>query len=204
MAKKKRDTMVMDALKLFVITLIAGCLLGLVYQVTKEPIAQANERAKQEAYQAVFKEAKSFEEDEELKSAKDSALPGTYILEVLAAKDDSGEKIGYVMTFGSKEGYGGEIKLSMGVDLTGTITGLEVLSMGETAGLGANCTTDEFKSQFAGIQAGEIAFTKTGKSAANEIDALSGATITTTAVTKAVNSALAYIYENGQITASVE
>lgn len=197
---KKKDTMWMDALKLFAITLIAGGLLGLVYQVTEEPIKKANEKAKQEAYQAVFEEAASFEANEALSLPE--AESGVFISEVLEAKDDAGNTIGYVMSFGSKEGYGGEVDLSMGVDSSGTITGLEVLSMSETAGLGANCTTDTFKSQFKGIQAGEIAYTKTGKSADNEIDALSGATITTKAVTNAVNNALAYIYANGEIAAN--
>lgn len=197
---KKKDTMWMDALKLFAITLIAGGLLGLVYQVTEEPIKKANEKAKQEAYQAVFEEAASFEANEALSLPE--AESGVFISEVLEAKDDAANTIGYVMSFGSKEGYGGEVDLSMGVDSSGTITGLEVLSMSETAGLGANCTTDTFKSQFKGIQAGEIAYTKTGKSADNEIDALSGATITTKAVTNAVNNALAYIYANGEIAAN--
>lgn len=199
---KKKDTMLGDAIKLFLITLIAGCLLGMVYQITKEPIKIAGEKAKQEAYQSVFPAAVTFEADDALTKAIENNVDGVFITEALLAKDGDGNTIGYVMSFGSKEGYGGEIDLSMGVDATGTITGLEVLSMSETPGLGANCTTDAFKSQFAGIQSGEIAYTKTGKSADNEIDALSGATITTRAVTNAVNNALAFIYANGAIAAN--
>ncbi|MFA9466152.1 MAG: RnfABCDGE type electron transport complex subunit G [Velocimicrobium sp.] len=199
---KKKDTMIGDAIKLFVITLIAGGLLGLVYQVTKQPILDASEKAKQEAYQAVFAAATSFGEDTTLTGAIDNTTKGVFINEILVAKDEAGTDLGYVVSFGSNEGYGGEIDLSMGVDLTGTITGVEVLSMSETAGLGANCKTEDFKSQFAGIQSGEIAYTKTGKSADNEIDALSGATITTRAVTNAVNNALAFVYANGKIAAN--
>ena len=102
--------------------------------------------------------------------------------------------IGYVASFTAKEGYGGDISLSMGVAADGTITGLEVLSASETAGLGANCTTDAFKSQFAGINSERVEYTKMGKSADNEIDALSGATITTKAITKAVNSLLLFLH----------
>ncbi|MEG1992401.1 MAG: RnfABCDGE type electron transport complex subunit G [Acetivibrio sp.] len=196
---KKKDTMVGDALKLFVITLIAGTLLGLVYQVTKVPIAEAKERAKQEAYQRVFKEAASFESEETLSGAIDNTTAGVFISEILVAKDGDGKKIGYVLSFGSKEGYSGQIDLSMGVDVNGAITGLEVLSMSETAGLGANCTTEEFKKQFNGIQSGEIVYTKTGKTQDNEIDALSGATITTKAITNGVNNALAFVYKNCDI-----
>ena len=57
----KKDSIVRDTLILTVITLIAGLLLGLVYQITKEPIAQQEESAKTEAYKAVFAEADSFE-----------------------------------------------------------------------------------------------------------------------------------------------
>ncbi len=199
---KKKDTMFGDAIKLFAITLIAGCLLGFVYQITEQPIIAANEKAKQEAYQAVFTKASSFEKEEALSKAIDNSTPGVFISEILVAKDGSGSTIGYVLSFGSKEGYGGEIDLSMGVDVSGTVTGLEVLSMSETAGLGANCKTDEFKSQFVGIQSDTIAYTKTGKSADNEIDALSGATITTKAVTNAVNNALAFVYANGEMVAN--
>lgn len=201
---KKKDSMIGDAIKLFIITMVAGCLLGLVYQVTKQPIIDATERAKQAAYQAVFKDASSFEEDAKLTDAIDNSTKGVFVNEILVAKDDAGSTIGYVLSFGSKEGYGGEIDLSMGVDINGAITGLEVLSMSETAGLGANCKTEEFKSQFVGIQSDTVAYTKTGKSSDNEIDALSGATITTRAVTNAVNNALAFVYANGEITANVE
>lgn len=195
----KKNTLLGDAIALFVITLVAGCLLGSVYQVTKQPIKDAEERKKQEAYKAVFTEAASFEANDGLTGQIDNSTPGAQISEVLEAKDDSGSLLGYVLSFSSKEGYGGEIKLSMGVDLTGAITGLEVLSMSETAGLGANCTSDEFKGQFTGIKSNEIIYTKSGKSADNEIDAIGGATITTKAVTNAVNNALAFVYSNGQL-----
>lgn len=198
-ANKKKDTMLMDALKLFIITLIAGCLLGFVYQLTKLPIEQAQEKAKIKAYQLVFAEASAFEPVEDLQGKITNETPGVFISEILAAKDSAGKEVGYVLSFGSKEGYGGQINLSMGVDLKGTITGLEVLSMSETAGLGANCTSDAFKSQFAGITSDEVIYTKASKSSDNEIDAISGATITTKAVTNAVNYALAFVYENGNI-----
>lgn len=204
---QNKNTMWKDTLSLFVITLVAGCLLGLVYQVTKEPIALAKYNKKQEAYKAVYADAASFEENSDLTSAVASAeetlanagITGVYISEALEAKDASGETIGYVMNFGSNEGYGGAIDLSCGIAKDGTLTGLSVLSMSETAGLGAKCTEEAFQAQFAGIKADSIAYTKTGKSADNEIDAISGATITTTAVTKAVNGALAFIHANGEL-----
>lgn len=201
----KNNRLIKDAVSLFIITLVAGFLLGGVYEITKKPIAKAEYNKKQEAYQNVFSKASSFEENKELtKLAKskenftdDKEVTGVFIDDVLTAKDELGTELGYVLSIGSKEGYGGEITISVGIDKTGTVTGMEVLSMSETAGLGANCTTDEFKSQFEGIKDSKIEYTKTGKSKENEIDALSGATITTKAVTKAVNNALAFIYANG-------
>lgn len=201
-----KNTIIKDAISLTIITLVAGALLGLVYDVTKAPIAQAEYEKKQKAYQAVFTEAVAFESNEELQAAATSqevfaeGVTGVYISEILEAKNDAGEVLGYVMSFASKEGYGGEITISMGVDLSGTITGLQVLSASETAGLGAKCKEDEFTSQFTGIQDSSVTYTKTGKVNPNEIDAIGGATITTKAVTNAVNNALAFVYNNTEVT----
>ena len=111
----------------------------------------------------------------------------------MAAKDASGNELGYVMTLIGTEGYGGEIKMSVGVDASGAITGLEVLSMSETAGLGAKCTSEEFRGQFVGINADEITVVKGEAGGDNEIAAISGATVTSNAVTKAVNAGLSFL-----------
>lgn len=57
----KKNTILKDTLILTVITLISGLLLGLVYQITIDPIAEQKEKEKQEAYMAVFADADSFE-----------------------------------------------------------------------------------------------------------------------------------------------
>ena len=80
----------------------------------------------------------------------------------------------------------------MGIMNDGTINGIEFLSLSETAGLGMKADTDEFKSQFKGMHVASISYTKTGKQNDYEIDAISGATITTSAVTNAVNAGLTY------------
>lgn len=184
---KQGNTIIKDAIALFLITLVAGLGLGYVYQLTKDPIDAANLKKKQEAYQQVFAQAVSFEENADI-TAKIGEYDGAEITEVLEAKDESGTVVGYVMSVTGKEGYGGAIELSLGFDMEGTITGMRILSNSETAGLGARCTEDWFQEQFSGIQAEEVVVTKTGKSADNEIDAISGATITSKAVTKAVNA----------------
>ena len=182
MKKIMKNTAILTA-----ITLIAGLLLGLVYEITKEPIAKSQEAAKQEAFKTVLSEAESFENVEVQADAVD--VQGCRVDEVAEAKAGD-ETVGYVVTTTSSEGYGGDIQISIGISMDGTVTGVEILSIGETAGLGMNADTDEWKAQFVGIQADEIVYTKSGKSADNEIDAVSSATITTKAVTGAVNAAL--------------
>lgn len=191
---QKNNSMIKDALILFVITIISGLCLGLVYQITLIPIKNAEQKAKQEAYKKVFAAAAAFEEDSALTQAlADYTAEGAVLEEVMAAKDASGNELGYVMTLIGTEGYGGEIKMSVGVDASGAITGLEVLSMNETAGLGAKCTSEEFRGQFVGINADEITVVKGEAGGDNEIAAISGATVTSNAVTKAVNAGLSFL-----------
>lgn len=182
---------------LTLITLVSGLLLGMVFEITKEPIAASKEKAKQEAYKAVLKEAETFETmavegDEQPDALKSVVFPGCSINEVVEAKDAAGTLKGYVITTTTTEGYGGEIKISVGISKEGEVTGVEILTIGETAGLGMKAKEPEFRNQFTGKQVEEFAVTKTGAKADNEINALSGATITSNAFTNAVNAALAY------------
>ncbi|MGI6007809.1 MAG: RnfABCDGE type electron transport complex subunit G [Ruminococcus sp.] len=184
-----------DTAALLAITLVAGLLLGLVYQVTLEPIAHQEELANAKACQEVFENASEFPEaDVDLETLqqnlKDNGLDYVTIDAVMEAQDESGELLGYVLTVTDSEGYGGDIQLSMGVQMDGTLNGISILSISETAGLGMNADTDAFKSQFAGKNVEQFTYTKSGASADNEIDAISGATITTNAVTNGVNGGL--------------
>lgn len=186
-----------NTVSLMLITVIAGLLLGVVYEITKKPIAEEQQRAKEEAYREVFADAESFEavevnrEDVEKKLNKqrfDAAIN-----EAMQVFDKSGNPIGYVLTVTDHEGYGGDIQFAMGVKSDGTVNGISFLSIGETAGLGMKATEDDFKKQFADKKVDSFVYTKNGASADNEIDALSGATITTNAVTNGVNAGLYYI-----------
>jgi len=186
-----------NTFSLMLITLIAGVLLGLVYEVTKEPIANEKQRAKEEAYKAVFADADSFDEVD-IESAKE--IIGEYdddynadIDEVMTAKDTAGKLIGYVLTVTDHEGYGGDIQFAMGVRMDGTLNGISFLSIGETAGLGMKATEDTFKDQFKDKKVSKFTYTKSGSTGDDEIDALSGATITTNAVTNGVNAGLSFI-----------
>lgn len=181
---------------LLAITVIAGLLLGLVYQVTKNPIAKQEQLAKEAACQEVFADAVSFGmigvESVDASAWSSEGFSQESIDEVMEAKDASGELLGYVITVTTKEGYGGDIQFSIGVRLDGTLNGMSILAISETAGLGMQAE-DVLKPQFAGKNAETFEYVKGGGAAAeNQIDAISGATITTNAVTNGVNAGLYY------------
>ncbi len=197
-----------DGLKLVIITLVAGIALGWIYGITKEPIAAQEEKKQQEAYQAVFPDAKSFQEVEGFSEESASQVISAYtnpvdghesdtISSAVSALDGSGNVLGYIFNISTSKGYGGEIQLTVGIQQDGTVNGYSVLSISETAGLGmhANDTGEgAWGTQFAGKQAEAFQVVKDGSGASDDskIDAISGATITSKAVTGAMNSCLAY------------
>lgn len=200
------NKIVKDTLAITVITLVSGFLLGLVQDITADPIAQQQQKAKEEAYKAVFADADSFEQVELTKEVSggleafldENGYGAQSIDEVMTALDDSGNQLGYAFTVTTSEGYGGDIQFAMGVKDDGTLNGISILSIGETAGLGMKATTDDFKNQFKDKKVEKFEYTKNGATADNQIDALSGATITTNAMTNGVNAGLcAFQYAEG-------
>ena len=192
-----KNKIIKDALVLLAITLVAGVALGLVYEITKDPIAQGQEKSKQEAYAAVFADASFSADDNVTAKVKElgASYDGAIVTEVLTAKGKDGSVAGYVMSLTAKEGYGGAITLSMGVKADGTITGLSVLEASETAGLGAKCKEPEWQAQFPGKHGPNMEVVKGGGATETQIDAISGATITSKAITKAVNAGLSFVAE---------
>ena len=184
-----------DALILTAFTLVLGFLLGVVYDITKEPIAVQEAKAKQEACQEVFADASSFDAVEVAaveESAWSSAGYGQETIdEVMMAKDSAGETLGYVVTVTTKEGYGGDIRFTLGVRMDGTVNGISILSISETAGLGMRAE-EVLKPQFADKNVEKFEYTKSGATSESQVDAISGATITTNAVTNGVNAGLYY------------
>lgn len=201
--KSEVSVMLKEAGILFAITLIAGLMLGFVHELTKEPIRIQNEKAIQEACLAVFpgKENMSFETietdiPEEL--ANEFAANFVTVGTIYKASDNSGFA-GFVVEAISSKGYGGNIDLFVGVDKDGRVGGVSILEIKETAGLGMEAP-NVLAPQFAGKKVSAFAYTKTGASAENEVDAISSATITTKAVTNAVNGGLQtalYLLEGG-------
>lgn len=189
--------MIKDAAVLFIITVAAGLILGFVYQITKEPIALAEEKAANEAYAEVFPGAAAFDKLELAVPESDSIWAEEYsgvdMDNALEAKDASGNVLGYVLTMTSHEGYGGDITFTMGIQNDGTLNGISILSISETAGLGMKAEA-VLKPQFENKNVSNFTYTKSGATMDSQIDAISGATITTNAVTTAVNGGL-YIFQ---------
>ena len=189
--------MLKNTVILLAITLIAGALLGVVNENTKGIIAQRQAEDKKAAYREVFLTASDFKNvDAFMDNTKSAALSengfaGEEINELCEAVDNSGNVLGYVFTITTHEGYGGDIVFTMGVTNDGTVNGISILSISETAGLGMEADK-VLKPQFAGKKVESFVYTKTGKAQDNEIDAISGATITTNAVTNGVNAGLYY------------
>ena len=156
---------------LTVITLIAALMLAMTNSVTAAPIASAAENAANAARRAVLARADTFEA-----VTHDSTVDSLY--RGLAG----GQTVGYAVT-ATVAGFGGPIEVTVGLDASGVLTGLNVggSSFAETAGLGTRAKEPAFTDQFVGKQ--------TPVTLKQDVDAISGATITSTAVTKGVNLA---------------
>lgn len=186
-----------NALILCAITLIAGLLLGGVYEITKDAREEQLKKTQNEAYQSVFKDAASFEAFEYDKDEISIKLGENGITEknvkvdgVVSALDENKSCIGYVINVTAKEGFAGDISFSVGIDSKNNVTGISILSIGETAGLGMNAKDEVFLSQYLAERNGLFVVNKEDNTEGTNIDAISGATITTNAVTKGVNTAI--------------
>ncbi len=104
---------------------------------------------------------------------------------VYGAFDADGNMIGVIVTTVAS-GYGGKIEVMTGIRSNGEISGVNILSMEETPGLGAKGKEDSFLRQYKGHDSSDLKVSKDG----GEINALSGATITSRAITRAVNEAV--------------
>ena len=180
---------------LLAITVIAGFVLGAVYQITKEPIALAEEAAAIAAYKEVFADAADFSKLEVKADAlAQGGIAGSDIDNVFEALGSDGTLLGYVLVVTNHEGYGGDIQFTVGVANDGTVNGISILSIAETPGLGMEAES-VLKPQYAGKNVAQFIVTKTGASSDEQIDAISGATITSDAVTNGVNAGL-YYFQN--------
>lgn len=190
-----------DALVLALITLISGCCLGGAYGLTKQKIYEINMASTIESYKQVMP-AEEYDDatyadalttaQSDGKIAADNG--GASLISVVAAKDASGAETGYIIK-GSAAGYGGSVIVVVGVDADLKVTGISFPeTLPETAGLGQKATEPAFYEQFAG-KGTKLSVKKGGGAGEDEIDAISGATITSTAVTNTVNAATEFVQD---------
>jgi len=199
---EKKSTIFHDTMALFLISLVSILALSYVYEITKGPIEQQAMAKKLEAYQVVYQNAASLKEDTELTekaletdlASLDATYSGCAIDEINQAYDANDTLIGYIVKVNTK-GYKDVITLVLGYSLDGTVQGMEIVSINDTAGLGNNAAEPDFKNQFANKTVDQFEVTKTGATEENQINAISGATITTNAVVHAVNAGLGFLSE---------
>lgn len=165
------------ALSLFIICAVSAGILAAVNLITAPMIEENNLKNAEEAKLLVLPLATGgFTE-------KTDENGNTYYI-----GSDGSSDVGYVFTT-SAAGYGGQIEIMTGINNDGTVTGISILSINETPGLGMNAKKDSFLSQYVGNN-GPFTVIKNATASENEINAMTSATITTNAVTKAVNEAI--------------
>ncbi len=192
--KDKKDKPLRIVVSICMIAILSGALLGTIYAITKKPIADTAEKKKQEAYKTVMSGADEYKETEELetenKELEKQGFSGvTLNTKVDAMKD--GSRIGRIWVITTHEGYGGDIRMAVGVQ-DGKVTGVQMLSISETTGLGMEARDNpSFTEQYQNKQVESFTVVKTDPASENEIRAITGATITSKAVTNSVNAVLA-------------
>lgn len=172
---KKEPGMATLVIVLFAICAVTALLLGLTNMVTAPYIAANNEKTTQEAMAKVLP-ADSYTEITDQYAGGDATVLNIY---------DAGEA-GYVVQVKPATSFSGNLTVMVGVDPSGACTGISITSSGETSGLGSNASKPAFADQFIG-KTGEVKVTKDG----GDINAITGATITSRGVSEAVTSAIA-------------
>ena len=182
MAKKKESTLINMLVALLVIAAVSGGVLGLVYGVTKDAIAEVDQKKNEAAIQAVLPLENVTYKADTLKynyEGVDMTFPCNL------AYDANGNFQGAAVKT-SEGGFGGKIDMMVGFLADGTIKGTSVLSHAETPGLGANMT-GKFKDQF--VDKNPNNFKLIVKKDGGDVDAITAATITSRAFSKAVDKA---------------
>ena len=178
--QKKNETLeiLRVGLILFIITAVAACVLAVVNNITAPVISEREQSKFNAAMAEVLPAGDSFEEVP-LEVSEGTSITKFY-------ESDAG-----FVVMAEPNGYGGAISMVVGVDKDLKVTGISIISQGETAGLGAKCLERDWQEQFIG-KTENIEVSKNGASG-NQIDAISSATITSKAVTKGVNDAIAAV-----------
>lgn len=172
---------------LAIISCVASGTLAIVNNVTSPIIARQIQEENDQARRDLLPEAQSFE-----------LIEGTYengIVEVYSALNGT-ENVGYIIKSTTK-GYGGDFDVMTGIKSDGVVSGVKLSNINETPGLGAKAVELSFIDQYQDISVEKPAFVnKNSTGAESEIVAISGATITSEAVTVGVNNAMDFYNNN--------
>jgi len=189
---KKESTFLNMTITLFLITMVAGVSLGYINDITKEPIKNAKIAKKTNALKLVLPEFNNNPVEEVLMLKSDKAKDS---IEIYAGTFD-GNPIGTAIIGSSDKGYSGLVKIIVGFNTDASIKNIVVLEQKETPGLGTKMKGDKFLRQFRGKKPSEfnVMPTKDG----GDVDALTGATITTRAFGEAVKLAHEIFIETNQ------
>lgn len=166
---------------LLLITGVAGLLLGGAFEITKAPIAASVETNRQTAMKEILPNADKF--------SKTDVKINDKVLEVNSGL--KGNKIsGYAVKVAPR-GYAAPVEIMVGISTDGKVTGIKILSHSETPGLGANAPEPKFSDQYKNKSIKEkLEVVKVVPTKENQIQAITGATITSKAVTLGVNDAV--------------
>lgn len=174
---------------LLVVCFVVSAELALTYMGTKDTIDERGRLDAENARKQVFAAAESFKPVDDL-SALVGGKPGLEAVKEAYTAMKGDTVVGYVFSTATK-GYGGEMKITVGIDSNGSITGVKIGDNTETPGLGTKAAEKPFISQFDGLTPAEpLKVVKNSKAKPEEIDAISGATITSKAVVSAVQAAI--------------
>ena len=183
--QKNENVFVLSGI-LFIITAVVALLLGFVNQITADKIEQNLQQEQTAARQTVLCEAETFLPIE-YSADGDGAVSQIFVGQA------QGKTVGYCVSV-STTGFGGAMELMVGVSETWQVEGVAIISHSETPGLGSKAQSPEFCGQFVGKNAEDtLKVVKNEAKHEREIVAISGATITSKAVTKGVNAALAAV-----------
>ena len=184
---------------LTLITLIAGFALSGVYTMTKDTIDEQKKNASVMSYKTVCMAAETFESTEAIETAIEgqagqpwgNSFGRSYINEAYVGKDAIGNVVGYVVNVRSADGNDADIVLTVGVDPDGVVTGISFTQLNETPGMGMRCGEEDWMSQFVNKDVSQFTLLKSGGASQDgEVNAISGATVTSSAVVNAVNAGL--------------
>ncbi len=183
---QKNENPIVLSVVLLLISAVVALLLAFTNSVTKDKIELNTINEQNAAKQEVLPQATTFGTVAQTAFSDNSGI----VKAIYEGKNEAGELVGWCVSV-APSGYGGVLDIMVGINTDQTISGMKVVSHSETAGLGAKASEPAFSGQFSGKPTDSgLTVIKNGTPKENEIVAISGATITSKAVTEGVNAAV--------------